>query len=364
MKNKFLCLILCLCLISSAFVFSACKKDTGYKLKSLYNEYVAIASNNACLEFKNDRLEFNYSIFKGTDGNTYVIDALSKEDLPFKNLINFNNIYYNSMEFVNKNIMAISTDAYNSQISKSLRNDIKTKLDNLNIALSKVDLQTREFAQIISASRQDFTNELYLIPFKHLLDSYDELYDVCYDFTLTFAQIYYVIENDNEDIDYYSKGIDFVTEEDIATAIRHLSNRAGLSISFLSYDYYIQNIQNKKMSTLLTTKTESGFNEMGEDYNSYITNVRQISYNTSATDPAAVNKTDFYNCLVELYNVRESLKNNFEIYNKAFHDIDFKTVKGNFNQTSYEKTCLRIIEYYHYLQHQNYKALQAIYALI
>lgn len=364
MKRKFLSFILCLCLIGSIFGLAACKKDTGYKLGNLYDDYVAIASNHSCVVFnkENNCLEFDYSKFENTLGVKYFENALSKENLPFKNLNEFNKIYYNSMSFVNSNIKDISSNAFS--VKRGLRDDIKTRLNDFDTALKKVNLQTTNFAQSISANEEDFTNELYLITFKHLLDSYDELYDVCYKFSLTFSQIYYSIEGNTDDIDYYSKGLNNFTEADIATNISHLGNRSKLSISFLSYEYYENYIQNEKMSTLLTTKTGAGFPSMGQEYETYSSNVRQISYEISHTDPSTVDKAAFFNDLVELYNIRECLKNGFNLYYKAINSIDYKNIKGHFNQTEYEKSCLRVIENYYYLQGQNFKALRDIYSLI
>lgn len=357
MKNKFLCVILCLCLLSGVFVFSACKKDDGYQLANLYNDYLAIAKDCRAVQFNNGRLEFYYSNFKNAEDDYYLQNAINNSASPYNNLNSFNTIFYNSMLFFNQNVQSLSTNLF--KVDKTLRNRLSSNLTDLNTAVKKIDLQTQEFARNIITNENDLNNQLYLITFEHLLNSYEELFDVCHELNLTFASVYYSVANTNEDVDFSGVEAQSLTDLNIEEYVGNLKNRANLSIAFLSFRFYEQNIENGVLSSQIVDNSSGNFGTMGEEYNNYLAQVRAISNSTPNT--SNVNKQQFYNCILQLYNVRESLKNDYESYYKALHGINYKDVKNFFNKTDYEIFCLKIINHYNYLQEQNYLAIKAAY---
>ena len=369
MKKFILCLVLCLVFSASIFSFSACKKAEGYKLSSIEDDYKSIADNckSVIYNTENKRLEFDYSIFVNANENEYLVEALNNQDAPYKHLNDYNTVLYNSLCFVNNNIHNMATDAFD--VSQTLINDAKSKIDNLKRAFEKVDIQVQEFARNINTNsgrdnkEEALTNELYLQTFKHLLDSYNALYERAFDATISFAKIYYSITSDYQTTDLSATDLSGLNNEQkleiVSNFITGLQNRTNLAISSYSYVFYLQNLQNGDMSKNLITKQNGGFASLGAEYETYLSALAKISKKPSQASLDYV--TEIYQSSIELFNIWSVLTNDFEKYFKAYSTINFNLLKTSFDLSNYETNCIKIIEDYHDLLKQNVQLLIKVY---
>lgn len=372
MKKIVLSLILCFVLGFGVLGLSACKKDPGYSLSNLADDYKAIADERKSIVYDtaDERLEFDYSVFENANGEQYLATALSNKRAPYYHLNDYNKILYNAMAFINNNIRSLSTDAYS--VSKSLRNEAKAKIDNLSTAFERVDIQVQEFARNINTNSgrdnvdEFLTNALYLQTFKHLLDSYNVLYEAAFDTTITLSKIYYSITDDFQTTDMSTTKLSDLSEQQQAEFIdsftKGLQNRTNLALAGYSYVFYKQNMQNGEMSTRLTTKQLFVFGSMGAAYNIYTDNVAKISKNIVA--PSTTKAPELQQLSIELFNIWSTMSNDFEKFFKAYRSVDSNILKTDFNLTSFEQTCFEIMDNFYYLLEQNVQTLIRVYNYI
>lgn len=385
MKKILLTLILSFSLVVCAFSFSACKKDGGYQLSNLLNDYKSIADECKSVKYDNvnHRLEFDYSVFVNAKEYQYVNDTINDERFPYSHIVDYNNIFYNSMSFATENLRALSTNAF--EVDMALRNEAQAKLNNLKNAFIRTDIQMQEFARNIntnSARDKDKQDEAlgskeYLLTFKHLLDSYNGLFESAFNFNITLAKIYYSLtdgfqnENLTSVLTNFEKQpeLDPALSEQIDAALSNfltgLVNRVNLVLVGYSYVFYQNNIQDGSLSNKLTTKQETGFEPMGAEFDNYIASTNLISKKIVNVETSALtkeNKIALCKYSVQLFNLWSSLNVDFAKFSEAYSTINYNISKTAFDVTDYESYCVGIIEDYFYLIEQNFNTLINLYS--
>ncbi len=374
MKKILLTLILCVCVGFSTFGLFGCKKDKGYELANLFNDYKTIADEckSVVYDENNGELEFDYSVFVNAKGQKYFTDAT--EYMPYHNLSDYNFILNRSLRFVNRNIQALSTNSFT--VKNEYRNDVKTKLDALKRAFIKTDIQVQEFARNLNTNSgrqpdQDVVvNDLYIQIFKRLLDSYNSLFESSYNLTLSLARVYYSITDNYQDVNMSDVNLDDWSEEQTQTFMDNfvlgLANRCNLEMAGYSYIFYQKNLKDGTMSEALTWHNYGqGYKPMGEVFNNYAVDVMLIT-NNYATAPGMDRKTDIYELSIQLYNIWSALKSDYEKFYKAHNSIDYVAgaTESNFEQNEFEIACGKIIDNYFYLIEQDIKVLKEVHNII
>ncbi len=362
MKKKILCLILGIFLCVGSIGLFACKKNTGYAIEQFKTDYADIAKECSAIYFNTNenRLEFDYDVYEA-DGKHYLTEALQVE--PYNNVENFNEIFYNSTKFISSSMNAISSKGYN--VERALRDELQQKLEEFKVAILKVDLQTDELAsQVHFNVTGDIQQGVYLQTLKYLLDSYNNLYFASYELTNTVSKIFFTYMRPNYNLDFSNTALaDFNAEEVLA----HLQSKIDYELSLLSYTYYQRNLASSDITEKIVTPSgdrNPTFGNMGEAFDAYHTKANAIGgehkFDQSLAETInsdTVMKEQFLWASIEIYNVTTCLNNNFEMYYKASHEIDYITVLDAPNPTEYELSCMEIIDNYYYLTDQFFTAL-------
>ena len=309
MKKRFLSLILCLCLVCGSFVLSACKKDTGYNLDNLSADYFAIADACTTIEYNKTakRLEFNYSSDAYKEGDVAYLNEVLNNVNPYTNLANYNQIFYNATSFVNNNIKSCSNNELN--LPRATKDELVNKLTNFKNAVISIDLQTQYFSRGIHleyvTNKFRYTGEECLNTFKSLLDSYNNAFRCAYELNLTLSNIYYNNVNSLSNPNYSNYTLESFNSADVLV---YLDSRIENNMAYLSYNYYVNNLEGGKISSALITKTEVGdsetFGSMGAEFTNYQEKIKNINKDIDVNGFAqtinadSTTKQNFLNCAI------------------------------------------------------------------
>lgn len=360
-KKLSICLALCLILIPGLLVFNACKKDEGYSLNNLYDDYMFIVQQNENISLnENNELIINYNQFS-YQNVSYFTNALTSA--PYNNLTTFYNpILNNTLAFVSGYIEKCSSDRLD--VPKETRNQLKSTIDEFDIALKNMYTHTLNVADLLKTGGDIETN-VHMIRLSSLFASYEELYLKSYNLSHELANIYfnYAISDANPNYSLLS-----LEQFDASRVVVNLRSRIVNQISKMTFNFIEQNVKGLNLYNALTTKQNGSYQAVPSSFSSYQSDVNSIDQTFSSSLGQYINtsnkKEKFYNASIELFNVQACLNNLESVYYTACNDITYALIKTDSNATDYQKTCLKVIEDYTELVNQNTLALQNILAIL
>ncbi len=360
-KKFGLCLMLCLVILSGSFVFTACKKDEGYSLANLYEDYSRIVENHANLSLNEDNeIVFEYSNFTSQNVK-YFNSAIS--NAPYSRLKDFYNpILTYSLNFVSNYIETCANAKLD--VDKSTREDLKSALDEFESALNSTYNQTVNVADVLKTGGDIYTN-VHMTRLSNLFESYENLYMACFNLGRELSNIYfsYAISNANPN---YS--LQTLNEFDAYRVTLNLRSRISNQIANLTENYVQQNVRGLKLYQTFTTDESSSYQDILTGYDDFSADVETINIEFSTTLGGYINssnkKEEFYNSAIELYNIQSNLDNLTDAYALACNEIVYSKIIVDSNATDYQKACAKIIEDYTALINENTTALKNILTIL
>ena len=352
--KKLLCLLLVLFLIPGAFLFSACAKDESYKLSNMQKDLLAIADDYKCVVAVDNKLKFDYSEFKVGERQVLANNINNLE--PYTNVKLYNQVFDNLMAFTYEYAGICSNDSF--KIDAKVRNDIKTKIDDLSASFEVIDINVRSLADII-ITEDNSTNDIYISRLNNVLKSYGGLFKAGTELTNVIADLYFnkILYNSNPDIS------DIALEEFNSTVVvGNLNARVKNAISLLTQNYVETYISNEALVNQLLTNNEGTYGKLNLEvgnYKHYVTKLTSVDLTVEENVEKAIEagniehkKQSFYEKAIEAYNEQEIVQNDRKAFLKACKDVDYLKVKSEEKSSAYEKICVQIIDDYAYITNQ------------
>lgn len=350
MKKQFLSLLLVILFIPSVFLFAGCD-DKSYKLTNLESDYCNIVSNCDNIKIEDNKIVFDYSNHKlGND--EYLVSAISVE--PYNQLNNYNKIFDNLMGFVYEYVDVCSNK--NIDADANIRNNLKSELDELSIAVNDVDTYINQWAEVIEFHfNDDITNDQCLARFKTLLSAYNSLYQKSINFSNSLASLYYnnALNDANPRLDKIK-----IDDFDSSIIISKLQGRVKYQVSNLSQVFVEMYIDGHDLPTIITTKNEEEEVFEGKldlNQNGYLAKVNSIErvFGAGFDAETAVTiangasiKSTFYNYSVKAYNLQNILDNDNDMFISACNQIRYGKINTEY---AYQLKCKEIIDDYNYI---------------
>lgn len=330
MKKKILSLILVLMLLPIASLFSACGKKDGYNLNNLSADFSAIDKENNNINFVDGNVEFDYS----SHAHLYeIFNGLA----PYKSMHTYNDLTNNILSFACEYVHACSNNDLTD--NAALKNEVKTNLDNLKSAFSRVNENINVFAEIIHISYPDNLNaDACLLRYENLLIAYEDLFNKSISFNNSLQDLYFnnILKDGNPNVASVS-----VENFDVNTVVSKLRSRIKYQISNLSQSYVEMEIDGKEFSKKVVSG-EIVIDLTGTDYQN---NVNALKDALAAEKAGNVtNKDLFYDLAVKAYNIQATLNNDKGKFVLACNSIAYSNVIGDVKASAFEKMCADIIE--------------------
>lgn len=365
-KKLILTFALIVCVLAGGFVFSACKKDGGYALKNLRVDYISCYKNSVSFYYDESANSIENNLYSATSDDFKAILATA----PYNCLDSYVSLLNYATAFASSYSGVCASDGNN--VDKDLRNEVKTLLDEYKASIESIDLLAKNFRSNIMLTLSDPAYEInkelpysfvHLNSFKRLLDAYEQAIENAYELNISLSKIYfgYVYKANNIDpsTSPYSNSFDSTN------ILISLPSKFKFEISLLAYRYYQDNIKYTETTENIITKQSNGsYGSLGSEFESLQTKVKSISKIVSLSATSYTNIEEFYNSATALYNVQACLNNDFEMFYKASHEIDYAQAKTSFRQTKRVIACMEIIESYNHLIDENYSALARIASLL
>ncbi len=344
MKKKILCLFLCLMILPTIFVFSACGKADAYNLDNLALDYLSIADGKSSLkitESENNgnriyKFEYDYSNFKYNE-REYFNEVLTLDK--YKTITYYNNILYNTLEFSANNIARCANNEI--EVDNNFKNELYKKLDNLAVEFNSMEESIKNFARLLESVQEkadwkaDLQDEssIYLPRLESFLEEYNDLIMAAYDFNLAVSRVYFNHLLTNANVNYSIGEFD---ESAARTVLNLLDSRIKLQKANLGYYY------------MTTSIIANGLSD--STYSSYNADIAKISVNGNLADKlAGADLPQVKQAAIKLFNIQQCFNNEYEGFVLANKTIDYSQTKNNVNATYYEMLCVQIIENYNFL---------------
>lgn len=371
MKKKILCLVLSLLILPCALLFTACKEES-YNLKDLNEDYVSIAEKYNAITIENNSLKLDYSIFKLADGTQYVNETFKLA--PYNVINNYNNILNNMLQIVADKINNCSIET--EQINDQTKNDVKQKLNNLDAAFSSINVEVNNFANQIRLAQEiddaetkntELTkaNSVYLMSFKYLLNSYNNLFNATYYFSTAVANIHFTLANVESNDVFVNTPFN---KEQLTKLLSMLDSRLKLQKANCSFVYVLENlIDNNFAKSVETLGAEAGSMPNYETYTTDIANItKEIDVSKEYIDAVEDEQLgNIFDKAAVVYNLQASLNISCEGFLKSLNDINYERILNNKSTaSSYELSCLDIINNYISLIKANNTALKDLINLL
>lgn len=306
MKKKIFSLILVLMLLPFASLFSACGKS-GYNLNNLTKDFNKINDFQNIVVVDNE-VRFDYSKHNN-------LSSILSSTSPYTQLVNYNEVFYNIMEFSSNYIDECS----NNYVTKNaeIRNKVEETLNNFKYSLQLVDKNVSLFAEIINISQNDITDDACLLRFEHLLKSYSELYVSAIDFTGALTDLYFshVLNNSNPDV-YSMDSANF----DEGVVLSKIKSRISYQKYNLSY-VFVETYVNSELAENVANKTTT-FNLSNDNYKTNI-NALNKAITSMETAISKANVESFYTLSVTAQNQQEALNNDKSKFRTACKNVDY-----------------------------------------
>ena len=322
-------------------LFNGCG-DKGYKLS---NAPAKIASMDRfdSVVVEDGVVRFNYDGF--TIGEQKIInDVLSLNIKPYAYLKDYNKLFDNLMAFTCEYIDECAND--DIKVNKDLRNELERNLEELEHDIANVDTATIGWADTLKAA-DDISGLVSLTKYKNLLSTYDDLFNSATNVANTVSNIYFGYVLNDANANYYDISL---SEFDAGMVTNKLQARILDQISNITQVYIEKTFSGANMAEVLTNMTTSFGNLDLTQYNARINAINnRIVVNEQTVAHANVNKENFYNTAIELYNIQEVLADNNRIFIMACNDIEYTRSMVDANATNYDKMCIEIIDSHDYL---------------
>lgn len=355
--KKILSLILIALIFPCVFVLSACGKDGGYKLSNLKSDFVKIAEDHEMLVEKDGKFEFVYSTYTNED-DKYMENILANNNLPYKEIKNYNILFDNAMSFAYSNIEICSSDSV--EVDENLRNSIKNKLDELNKNISEVQRNLDSLADVLKFSLDDeLNNFVCLSSYKFLLSSYQDLYQSAINFNDVLTNLYYnyMLQDSNPNVYNIEEG-----RFNANIVVGKFKSRVESQISSLSKLYLEKHVLGQEL-VVDDNGNNKDFGALDLNKENYTENVNILKsalnniYSSEVSIETAIevangssNLNKFYNKAIEIYNIQEVLSNDLNKFLKASSEIEYFNILTNLQDSSaYEKMSIKIIDDYNFL---------------
>lgn len=327
MKRKILCLILCLMLLPCAYVLSACKKDAGYDITKLEEDYVAVFSNYNTLKL--DEQGYGYGI--QVDLSQYPAFASALATYPYSAFNEYKLILDNMTLFSNEYVTVLSQSS--TKASKETRNTLKSQLSSFSNSLKNLNSQINTMGDMCSVYSDYMTNELCRRKLEQLFDSFSGVYQSAYNFSTTLAKVYF--ENQETDVpNYFYTNIDEF-DPMIAVVNMRIDAYTKTHIVDLTNIFVEENLDGGTKSHDVAFVTKVGQMNMQDAELVYYKNrVASVNKTITANDieilkTNATKVENFYNGCIKLYNIQKALDSTHAVYIKACNAIHFAGVSKN-----------------------------------
>lgn len=352
MKKIFFSLILCFILLGSSLTFSACKKD-NFKLSSMYKEYETITSKYENVKLTEDKLTFEYNEKFTQEINT---------NLPYTNIKDFYNPMFDySMSFVNGFIKKCSNDEIKS--TKKQRKNIKTALNNFDIALAEVNSNISTVEELVNIDPASTSAHIKL---QGLFSSYENLYRSIFELSNYLQDIYFDYASEYNTNPTTSTLNKFDSDKHVILLNAKIAN-AKVELTETFIEKYIKNFD---YSTKLTEKTGDNFNSLPVEFDTFNQKIKNIDKSISITVASAIikensiKKENFYNFCIEAYNIEQTMKDHNPMFKDAKNSIVYMVEKNNINITNENKLKLESIDKYDLLANNYVDSIEKIVNLL
>lgn len=356
MKKQILSLLLVLLIVPSVFLFSGCKDDS-YQLKNLETDYQNMVSGCENIKCEDNKIVFDYS--KHLIGSTQYLNEVIKIE-PYNQILNYNELFNNLMCFVYENIDSCSNN--NIEASAETRNELKTEIDDLGLALRSVDVYINQWAEAVefNYAGDDLLNVQCISRYRYLLSAYNELYQNAISFSNSIANLYYnnALSNSNPRIDNIE-----LADFDSGIVIAKLQSRVQYQISNLSQLFVEKYVDGFNMEYVIAplTGVYGSLNLNKDNYQTKVNKLKTVINDSFDVETAITiangesKKQTFYNWSIMAYNLQNILDNdNFMFvsacnkiqYGKAEADDRYKIIIDNYDSVvqQYNIALLQMID--------------------
>ena len=330
-------------LLPCAYVLSACKKDTGYDITKLEEDYVEVFKNYNTLKLNEQ--EYGYRI--DVDLSQYPAFASATVNYPYSAFNEYKSILDNITMFTNDYVSVLSQSTTNA--SKETRNKLKSQLTNLSKSLKNLNSQINTMGDMCSVYSDYMTNELCRRKLEQLFDSFSEVYQSVYNFSTTLAKIYF--DNQETDIpNYFYTNIDDF-DPMIAVVNMRIDAYTKTHIADLTNIFVEENLDGGTKSHDVAFVTKVGqMNMYDAELVSYKNRVESVNKTITANDieileTNATKVENFYNDCIKLYNIQKALDSTHDVYLKACNTIHFAGVSKNVKTADEQMNVLIISGY-------------------
>lgn len=344
MKRKLLSLILCLVMLSSIPLFSACKTEATTDLTPLKTEYMAIDDDLSCVSINQKgvlELSFEYK----DDVETFA--PYTKLDEYYNPLLNYSMAF--SYEYL--------SDCYknNLKLDNSTIKELKEDLENLKTSLISINNSLQSLNDIIATITATSHNivtaansSVSISKLKDVFNEYESLLVSAVNFNNGLSNLYFnnIMRNPNPNFSNQT-----LSEFDATIAALLVNTRAKYQTSNITHVYITKYVLGGNLSYYYTTKVEERYPDCEQHFEAYMDDVASLYITSSAATGAGYNmesdqnlKQTFYNKAVELYNIQSVLINDFELFYNAIENVAYIETVNNANATDLDKHFIKLID--------------------
>ncbi|MBR6778605.1 MAG: hypothetical protein IKM43_00415 [Clostridia bacterium] len=334
--KKWLCLLLCMFLLPSAFLLSACKNKSGYQLKDLNNDYIGICTGGL-FKYTQNKIIIDYSDYSSL--NT----VINQE--PYSNIGKYNEMFENMMLFANSYVDDCSNDT--KEIDKGTRELIKDQLKELKDQFSVVQQRAEELDKIVEM-HDDF-NAICMNRLAKLLESYNPLFVKAYNFSHTLSTIYFAgVQVPNV------AGVSVANFSPLnGTVDFRLDARLKHQVVNTTRYYVELYVESEGIASSLTRKSGDNYNQLQNfaNYQSKINTLKNRRYDETNLGVISLNDSleqEYLNLFVQACGMQRALNNDIAKYNVAIGAVNYSELIVD-DMTDFEKQYKTMIDNFGYI---------------